>query len=98
MRYFAPAFIAAALLAMPALASDDDNKSETGKTCGNAPQSEWMSEDAIRAKGAELGLDVRKVKVEDGCYEIYGIDANKNRVEAYLNPVTGELVRQKMDD
>ena len=82
----------AALSAAPAFASDDS------KSCGNAPKSEWMSEDAIKAKAADAGYDVRRVKVEDGCYEVYGIDAKGMKAEIYMNPVTGETVRVKSDD
>ncbi len=69
----------------------------TNENCGNAAQSQWMSLDAIKAKATQMGYDVRNVKIEDGCYEIYAIK-NGNRVEAYLNPVTAEVVREKLDD
>ena len=82
----------AALSAAPAFASDDS------KSCGNAPKSEWMSEDAIKAKAADAGYDVRRVKVEDGCYEVYGIDAKGMKAEIYMNPVTGETVEVKTKD
>ncbi len=73
----------------PAFASDDSAR------CGNAPQNQWMSEDAIKAKAVEAGYDVRQVKVEDGCYEIYGIDAKGARLEVMMNPVSGETVKVK---
>lgn len=60
--------------------------------CGSAPQDKWMTEDAMKEKAKTLGLDVRQVKVEDGCYEVYAIDDKGNRVEAVFNPETGERV------
>ena len=38
-----------------------------------------------------IGFEVRQVKVEDGCYEVYGIKDGK-KVEAIFNPATGEQV------
>ncbi|MGB7287827.1 MAG: PepSY domain-containing protein [Salaquimonas sp.] len=76
--------------AAPAFASGN-------KDCGNADRSTWMSEDALKTKVTAMGYDVKNVKVEDGCYEIYAIKDGK-KVEAYLNPVTAEVVREKLDD
>lgn len=61
------------------------------------PQDKWMTEDALKAKAAEAGYDVKQVKVEDGCYEIYAIDKDGKKVEAWLNPETAEVVKSKVD-
>jgi len=74
-------------LAMPALADDD------GGNCGNAPRTQWMSEDAAKGKAAELGYQVRRVKEEDGCYELYAIDKSGAKVELHMDPVTGAVVK-----
>ena len=71
---------------------------QASSECGNAPKDQWMSEEALKLKATELGYDVRSVKVEDGCYEAYAIDKNGNRVEAYFDPATGEIVKTKTDD
>ena len=34
------------------------------------------------------GWQVRKAKVDNGCYEVYGTDPKGNRVEAYFHPVS----------
>lgn len=89
IAHFLTAVALTLTVALPALAEDDD------ASCGNASRDQWMSEDAIKAKAAELGYEVRKVKEEDGCYEVYGIDKNGAKAEIYLNPVTGEVVKTK---
>ncbi len=38
------------------------------------------------------GWRVRKVKVENGCYEVYGFDAKGERVEVFFDPKTFERV------
>jgi hypothetical protein len=78
-------FLAAVALAVasPALA--------TGKmTCKAGPQSGWKSQDALKASLVKQGWQVRKSKVDGGCYEVYGTDPQGNRVEAYFHPVSFE--------
>ena len=70
-------------IASPALA--------TGKmTCKAGPQSGWKSQDALKANLVKQGWQVRKSKVDGGCYEVYGTDPQGTRVEAYFHPVTLE--------
>ena len=87
----ATVFVAALGAALPAIASGNEG-------CGDAPRSQWMTKQAVAAKVAAMGYKVRRVKVDDGCYEVYGIDRQGARVEIYLNPVSGKVVRQKIDD
>lgn len=77
--------------AAPAYASDDAD-------CGNTPRDQWMTMDAAKAKGVEMGYEVRKVEADDGCYELKVIDKNGARAELYLHPVTGAVVQPKDDD
>lgn len=90
--FLTAAALSAALASLPAHASDDDAR------CMAGPRDQWMSVDAAKAKGVELGYEVRRVKEEDGCYELYAIDKNGAKVELYLDPVTGAVVRGKSDD
>ncbi len=62
--------------------------------CGDAPQSEWMSEADITAIGVELGYEISNVKIEDGCYELYA-RKDGEKMEVFLNPITGEVVKIK---
>ncbi len=73
-------------LSSPVLASDDD--AYCGKTEGQPMQLE-----AVKAKVAEKGYEVRRIKREDGCLEVYAIDKNRARVELYVNPVSGVIVK-----
>ncbi|GEO84060.1 MULTISPECIES: PepSY domain-containing protein [Alphaproteobacteria] len=81
--------ILTALLATAALGSTA--YAESKNACGNVPKDKWMTEDALKAKAAGMGFEVRRVKVEDGCYEVYGLKAGK-KVEVLFNPETGEQV------
>jgi hypothetical protein len=71
---------------------------EDSHKCGNAAESEWMSKDAIESKFAVDGTEVRKVKVEDGCYEVYAVTKDGKKTEQVVNPVTGEVVGSEDDE
>lgn len=81
--------LAAALFA--AFAASAARAEDESKAC-DAPKDKWMTEDAMKEKAKSLGLDVRQVKVENGCYEVYAIDAKGEKVEQIFNPETGEQV------
>ena len=81
--------IAAALLSaftITAARAEDE-----GKSC-DVPKDQWKTEEQMKAKAKDLGLDVRQVKVENGCYEVYAIDAKGNKVEQIYDPATLEQV------
>jgi len=73
--------------AAPALASDDDYAK-----CGSST-GQWLPIEDIRSKIAAKGYDVRSIKRDDNCYEAYAIDKNGSRVEIYMNPTTGKIVK-----
>lgn len=81
--------LAAALLS--AFAASAARAEDEGKSC-DVPKDKWMTEDAMKEKAKSLGLDVRQIKVENGCYEVYAIDAKGNKVEQIFNPETGVQV------
>jgi hypothetical protein len=60
----------------------------TGKLSCDAPQKQWKSRAALEAQLKKQGWQLRKSKVDGGCYEVYGTDPKGNRVEAYFHPVT----------
>lgn len=77
------AAVAIAAFSAPALASEN--------SCSSAPQSQWMSKNDIKAKYTKMGYEVRQIKTENGCYEIYAMK-NGERFSAALNPVSGKVV------
>jgi len=81
--------LATALLSL--FAAGAARSEDEGKGC-NVPKDKWMTEDAMKDKAKAMGLDVRQVKVENGCYEVYAIDAKGAKVETIFNPETGEPV------
>lgn len=90
MRQLIAGLVAAAVLA-PAFAF-------AGPACTTEPKDKWMSEDAMKAKVAEMGYQkIRTFKVTGSCYEIYGYTKDNKKAEVYFNPVTGAVVKSEID-
>jgi hypothetical protein len=65
-----------------------------GRPCTAAPQTQWLSLEAIQAKVEALGYKVQKAKLKAACGELYTIDKNGGRVELFVDPTSGAIVGQ----
>lgn len=69
-----------------------------GPQCTAADRAEWQDEAAFQEKLKAEGYEIKVFKVTDGnCYEIYGWDKDRRKVEIYFDPVTGEAVKTEID-
>jgi hypothetical protein len=59
------------------------------------PKAEWQDKDLLEKKLVAAGWQVRRIKVDDQCYEVYGVDDKGQRVEAYFHPKTLEPAQAK---
>ncbi|SEI80032.1 hypothetical protein SAMN05421831_110120 [Allopseudospirillum japonicum] len=70
-----------------------------GPQCTEGKNDNWISEQDMQARIAEMGYEVKKFKVSKGnCYEIYGWDKEGRKVEVYFHPETGEVVKSEIED
>jgi hypothetical protein len=82
-RLFAAAGLAAALFAASGAAQ------ATGlATCDSGPKEGWQAQAKLEQMLKDKGWQVRRVKEDGGCYEVYALDDKGQRVEAYFHPVT----------
>jgi hypothetical protein len=82
--------LAAAAIAIAAVQS----AGATGlATCDSGSPDTWQPQEKLAAVLKEKGWEIRNVKVDGGCYEVYAIDDKGERVEAYFHPVTLERVK-----
>lgn len=70
---------ACALMALPAMAEE--------QRC-DVPEAERQPETALRTRLEADGWKIARVKVENGCYEVYAHDAQGKKVEALFDPRT----------
>lgn len=63
--------------------------------CTDAPQSQWMPQQALKDRLVKEGYSIDRFLVSGTCYEIYGKDKAGNRVEIYFDPTDGRVVKQR---
>jgi len=76
------------LIALPAWAGDD---------C-DAPLSRWQTREAVRQMASANGWQIQRLKIDDGCYEIRGTDAQGRPFKAKLDPETLKILKMKHAD
>lgn len=66
--------------------------------CEVAEGSAMISEEKVREIAAAAGYsDIRKVEAEDGCLEAKGMNRDGKKVELYVHPVSGDIVKIKLE-
>lgn len=58
----------------------------------NQPQASWKPVEQLTARLTSDGWDIKNVKTDEGCYEVYAKDKDGKKVEVYFDPVTFEQV------
>jgi len=61
----------------------------------SVPEAEWQPKEALQQKLEAEGWKIKKVKIDEGCYEVYGTDASGTRMESYFDPKTFAVVKSK---
>lgn len=64
----------------------------------DAPVARWQSREAVRQMATQQGWDVQRLKIDDGCYEVYGKDAQGRSFKAKVDPETLRVVKMKRRD
>lgn len=69
-----------------------------GPDCTKEPKDKWKDQEAFKKTLLDQGYKVKVFKVTSGnCYELYGWNKAGAKVEIYFNPVTGEVVKEKIN-
>ena len=76
------------LCAAPAHAEDD---------C-DVPMAQWQPRAAVVQLAAEKGWQLRRIRIDDGCYEVIGRDATGRDIEVKLDPATLAVVEMEFED
>jgi len=62
------------------------------------PMTDWRPRDAVAQLAEKNGWTVRRIKVDDGCYEIVGRDADGRQIEVKIHPGTLEVMELEHED
>lgn len=69
-----------------------------GPQCTTADKAQWQDAAKFQENLKAEGYEIKKFKVTGGnCYEIYGWNKDKQKVEIYFDPVTGKAVKSEID-
>ena len=89
--------ISAGLGASLAFAQGTDAPAAAPAPAEAAP-SERLSLATVAARFEEQGYRVTEIELDDGVYELEGLDSQGMRVKAHVDPATGEVIRSRKDD
>jgi hypothetical protein len=84
MQVMTAAALAWAALSGSALAHEE--------RCETIPKAEWKPKAELEKKLTDSGWKVKRVKIENGCYEVYGTDDKGAKAEVFFHPKTLERV------
>ena len=62
------------------------------------PMADWQPREAVAEFALAQGWEVRRIKIDDGCYEIDGRDAQGRAIEVKLHPGTLQIVEFEFED
>jgi len=67
--------------------------------CTTADRATWQDPERFQEQLKAQGYQISKFKITEGnCYEIYGFDKDKRKVEIYHDPVSGKAVKTEIED
>ncbi len=64
----------------------------------HVPMDQWQSREAVEAMAKARGWQVSRLKIDDGCYQIRGIDGAGQSFKAKIDPETLSVVKMKRKD
>ena len=63
-----------------------------------APVTNWQPREVLRKQLEHQGWQVHLIKVDDGCYEVRGVDAKGNRFKAKYAPESLQVLKMEIKD
>ncbi len=62
------------------------------------PMADWQPREKVAALAAEMGWAVRRIKIDDGCYEVVGMDKDGRKIEAQVHPASLTVMGIEYED
>lgn len=80
--------IACLLAAAPALAEE---------ACA-VPMADWQPRGAVAELAEQKGWSVKHIRLDDGCYEVTGHDAQGRKIEVKLDPASLSIIQMEFEE
>ena len=65
---------------------------EHKERCDPVPQAEWRPQAELERMLVNKGWKIARVKITNGCYEVYARDAKNAKKEVFFHPKTLQVV------
>jgi hypothetical protein len=75
-----------------ALSASSATLAQHAEKCEPIPKEEWRPQAELERKLTNQGWKISRVKITNGCYEVYGRDEKNSKVETFFHPKTLEVV------
>jgi hypothetical protein len=62
------------------------------------PMADWQPREALAQLAADQGWKVRRIKIDDGCYEVDGRDRQGRAIEVKIHPGTLQIIEIEVND
>lgn len=89
MKHIAAGSIFLAMAGAGPATADDD--------C-HVPMGQWQPREAVQKMAEARGWQVSRMKIDDGCYQIRGLDEAGQAFKAKIDPATLSIVKMKRRD
>lgn len=89
MNRLSTSLVIVGLLAAAPLSADAD--------CA-VPMAQWQPRNAVAALAEQKGWRVSRIRLDDGCYEVTGSDAQGRGIEVKLDPASLSIIELEFDD
>ncbi|CAM3344804.1 MULTISPECIES: PepSY domain-containing protein [Alphaproteobacteria] len=87
MRKALTMLVLALVLPAGAALADDDCR---------VPMADWQPREAVTALAQERGWTISGIKIDDGCYEVRGTDAEGHQIRVKIDPGNLDLVEMRI--
>ena len=88
MRKALTMLVLALVLPAGAALADDDCR---------VPMADWQPREAVTALAQERGWTISGIKIDDGCYEVRGTDAEGHQIRVKIDPGNLDLAELRID-
>lgn len=83
------------LIVLASLAAMGVAQADEGCT---VPMAQWQPREEVQRMAEEQGWTVRRIKIDDGCYEIDGRDPEGRAIEVKVDPATLAIIEVEFED